>query len=380
MFGIYIHWPFCASKCPYCDFNSHVRQRIDQHVWADAYAREIEHYAALTEGKMVTSVFFGGGTPSLMEPDTAASVIAAIRKHWPMANDCEITLEANPTSIEADKFAGFRGAGIDRVSVGVQALNDADLKFLGRQHNKDQALRALDIARNTFDRYSFDLIYARPNQTPQAWETELREAMNYAGGHLSLYQLTIEKGTPFYTQYSRGDFSIPTNDEGGELYEITQRVLEDHGLPAYEISNHASEGQQSRHNLTYWRYYDYVGIGPGAHGRLTIDGKKVGTRGHRAPEIWLDKVAKDGHGSHPYEAIDTDQRFAEMLMMGLRLREGIKLSRFTEETGQSLETYIPQTKFQSMIDEGYITVTDTTITATQDGRQRLNGLLDYLLN
>ena len=380
MFGIYIHWPFCASKCPYCDFNSHVRERIDQHVWADAYAREIEHYAALTKGKMVTSVFFGGGTPSLMEPDTAASVIAAIRKHWPMANDCEITLEANPTSIEADKFAGFRGAGIDRVSVGVQALNDADLKFLGRQHNKDQALRALDIARNTFDRYSFDLIYARPNQTPQAWETELREAMNYAGGHLSLYQLTIEKGTPFYTQYSRGDFSIPTNDEGGELYEITQRVLEDHGLPAYEISNHASEGQQSRHNLTYWRYYDYVGIGPGAHGRLTIDGKKVGTRGHRAPEIWLDKVAKDGHGSHPYEAIDTDQRFAEMLMMGLRLREGIKLSRFAEETGQSLETYTPQTKLQSMIDEGYITVTDTTITATQDGRQRLNGLLDYLLN
>ena len=380
MFGIYIHWPFCASKCPYCDFNSHVRQRIDQHVWADAYAREIEHYAALTKGKIVTSVFFGGGTPSLMEPDTAASVIAAIRKHWPMANDCEITLEANPTSIEADKFAGFRGAGIDRVSVGVQALNDADLKFLGRQHNKDQALRALDIARNTFDRYSFDLIYARPNQTPQAWETELREAMNYAGGHLSLYQLTIEKGTPFYTQYSRGDFSIPTNDEGGELYEITQRVLEDHGLPAYEISNHASKGQQSRHNLTYWRYYDYVGIGPGAHGRLTIDGKKVGTRGHRAPEIWLDKVAKDGHGSHPYEAIDTDQRFAEMLMMGLRLREGIKLSRFAEETGQSLETYTPQTKLQSMIDEGYITVTDTTITATQDGRQRLNGLLDYLLN
>ena len=380
MFGIYIHWPFCASKCPYCDFNSHVRQRIDQHVWADAYAREIEHYAALTEGKMVTSVFFGGGTPSLMEPDTAATVIAAIRKHWPMANDCEITLEANPTSIEADKFAGFRGAGIDRVSVGVQALNDADLKFLGRQHSKDQALRALDIARNTFDRYSFDLIYARPNQTPQAWETELREAMNYAGGHLSLYQLTIEKGTPFYTQYSRGDFSIPTNDEGGELYEITQRVLEDHGLPAYEISNHAAKDQESRHNLTYWRYYDYVGIGPGAHGRLTIDGNKVGTRGHRAPEIWLDKVAKDGHGSHPYEAIDTDQRFAEMLMMGLRLREGIKLSRFTEETGQSLETYIPQTKFQSMIDEGYITVTDTTITATQDGRQRLNGLLDYLLN
>ena len=373
MFGIYIHWPFCASKCPYCDFNSHVRQRIDQHLWADAYACEIEHYAALTKGKIVTSVFFGGGTPSLMEPDTVATVIAAIRKHWPMANDCEITLEANPTSIEADKFAGFRGAGIDRVSVGVQALNDADLKFLGRQHNKDQALRALDIARNTFDRYSFDLIYARPNQTPQAWETELREAMNYAGGHLSLYQLTIEKGTPFYTQYSRGDFSIPTNDEGGELYEITQRVLEDHGLPAYEISNHASKGQQSRHNLTYWRYYDYVGIGPGAHGRLTIDGNKVGTRGHRAPEIWLDKVAKDGHGSHPYEAIDTDQRFAEMLMMGLRLREGIKLSRFTEETGQSLETYIPQTKLQSMIDEGYITV-------TQDGRQRLNGLLDYLLN
>ncbi|HIF25718.1 MAG TPA: coproporphyrinogen III oxidase [Micavibrio sp.] len=379
MFGIYIHWPFCASKCPYCDFNSHVRQRIDQHVWADAYTREIEHYAALTKDKIVTSVFFGGGTPSLMEPDTAATVIAAIRKHWPMANDCEITLEANPTSIEADKFAGFRAAGIDRVSVGVQALNDADLKFLGRQHSKDQALRALDIARNTFDRYSFDLIYARPNQTPQAWETELREAMNYAGGHLSLYQLTIEKGTPFYTQYSRGDFSIPTNDEGGELYEITQRVLEDHGLPAYEISNHASEGQQSRHNLTYWRYYDYVGIGPGAHGRLTIDGNKVGTRGHRAPEIWLDKVAKNGHGSHPYEAIDTDQRFAEMLMMGLRLREGIKLSRFTEETGQSLDTYIPQTKFQSMIDEGYITLTDTTITATQDGRQRLNGLLSYLL-
>lgn len=379
MFGIYVHWPFCAAKCPYCDFNSHVREHINQAVWADAYAREIAHYAALTEGKIVTSIFFGGGTPSLMEPDTAATVIAAIRKHWSMANDCEITMEANPTSVEADKFTGFRMAGIDRVSLGVQALNDSDLKFLGRQHDKQQALRALDIARNTFDRYSFDLIYARPRQTAANWETELREAITYAGEHLSLYQLTIEKNTPFYARHKRGDFTVPTNDEGGELYEITQRVLEENNLPAYEISNHAAAGQESQHNLTYWRYYDYVGIGPGAHGRLTLNGKKIGTRGHRAPEIWLDKVEKHGHGANPFEIIDTDQRFAEMLMMGLRLREGIQLKRFEDETGHTLHTYIPQNKLQYMIDEGYINISNTYITATQDGRQRLNGLLSYLL-
>lgn len=378
-FGIYIHWPFCASKCPYCDFNSHVRESVDQALWRDSLLAEIDTYAALTPGRTVTSVFFGGGTPSLMEPSTVGAVIDRVQRRWHIANDCEITLEANPTSVEADRFSAFRSAGVNRVSLGVQALNDKDLKFLGRRHDVAQALRALETARRHFDRYSFDLIYARPGQTEKDWEAELGQALGLSGGHLSLYQLTIEPGTPFYVQHRRGDFTIPDDDAAGGLYELTQAILEDAGLPAYEISNHAAAGQQSRHNLAYWRYDDYVGIGPGAHGRLTLDGKKQATRAHRAPEIWLEKVASQGHGSHKFEEIAPDQRFAEALMMGLRLKEGIALARLDEEAGRAWGQCLDAWRLKTLCDENMLALDDKTLRATPQGLQRLNSLLAYLL-
>ncbi|MBU0858346.1 MAG: radical SAM family heme chaperone HemW [Alphaproteobacteria bacterium] len=325
MFGIYVHWPFCASKCPYCDFNSHVREKIDEDAWREAYLREMRHYAQLTPGRMVDSIFFGGGTPSLMSAQTTQAIIDEVVKCWHVKNDIEITLEANPTSVEAEKFKAFRQAGVNRVSLGIQALNDPDLKFLGRQHNAAEAVAAIKIAASTFDRFSFDLIYARPQHTVEAWQAELNEALNYAVGHLSLYQLTIEPGTPFHTQHARGDFTIPNEDEGAALYEVTQSVLSDRGMPAYEVSNHARPGEESRHNLVYWRYGDYVGIGPGAHGRLTLDGVKHATRAHRAPEIWLERVQGGGHGAHPHETVAHNERLTEALMMGLRLQEGVPL-------------------------------------------------------
>ena len=378
-FGIYVHWPFCAAKCPYCDFNSHVAETIDHAAWRTAYAREIHHYAKLTKGRTVTSVFFGGGTPSLMESETAQVVIDEIAKHWSISNDCEITLEANPTSVETEKFRSFRKAGINRVSMGVQSLNEHDLHFLGRKHDAGQARAAIDSAQKVFDRYSFDLIYARPDQTAAAWEAELREAIKLAGDHLSVYQLTIEKGTPFYMQHERGEFKIPDEELAGDLYEVTQAVLEEAGMPAYEISNHARAGQESRHNLTYWRYTDYVGIGPGAHGRLTIDGMKQATRGHRAPDIWLQKVADHAHGSHDFETLTNNDRFVECLMMGLRLEEGVPVGRLEQEGGKPFTDLIVPAKIKALQDEGLLECDGKTIRATQAGLQRLNGVLSYLL-
>ncbi len=341
--------------------------------------REIDHYAALTPGRHVTSIFFGGGTPSLMEPDTVATVIDRIQRRWHLANDCEITLEANPTSIEAEKFRAFRQAGVNRVSIGVQALNDNDLRFLGRKHSVREALRALEIANENFDRFSFDLIYARPQQVVDDWQRELETALALARGHLSLYQLTIEQGTPFFTQYGRGEFTIPDDDGAGALFEVTQDCLAAAGLPAYEISNHAAAGQESRHNLAYWRYADYAGIGPGAHGRLTLDGIKYATRGHRAPEIWLARTTENGHGAHPFEVIAPDQRFAEALMMGLRLTEGIVLSRLSAEGGQPWAAYLDEARLKTLQDEGLLTLSGDRLTATPAGRQRLNAVLGYLL-
>lgn len=372
MFGVYIHWPFCASKCPYCDFNSHVRQSIDEDAWRMSYEREIAHYAALTPGRTVTSVFFGGGTPSLMDPRTAGAVIDAVAKHWRLAPEAEITLEANPTSVEAGKFAAFRGAGVNRVSVGVQALDDEDLKFLGRQHDAAEARIAIETARKHFDRYSFDLIYARPGMTPEKWRAELNEALLLAGGHLSLYQLTIEEGTPFYMRHARGEFVIPDQDGGGELFEITQEIMDAAGMPAYEISNHAAPGQESSHNLTYWRYGDYAGIGPGAHGRLTIGGRKEATRGHRAPEIWLERVAQHGHGAHPFETVDARQEFMERLMMGLRLREGVRLP-------DGWRAYLDERKVQTLVEERMLNAAEDKLQPTPAGMQRLEGILAYLL-
>lgn len=379
MLGIYVHWPFCAAKCPYCDFNSHVRDTIDHAAWREAYVREINHYAALTPGRTVTSVFFGGGTPSLMEPETVKVVIDQIKKSWKYDPDMEVTLEANPTSVEAAKFKGFRAAGVNRVSIGVQSLRDEDLSFLGRKHNRNEALQAIDLAKENFDRFSFDLMYARPRQKISDWVQELEEAVQLSVGHLSLYQLTIEEGTPFHTQFVRGDFMIPSEDLGGEFYEITQEVLEAAGLPAYEISNHARPGQESRHNLTYWRYTDYVGIGPGAHGRLTLGHGKVATRGHRAPEVWMERVRASGHGGHEHESVNPEQRWMESLMMGMRLREGVPFARLEKESGKSVDDILNPRKLKALAEEGLIALPGDAIIPTSAGMQRLNGVLGYLL-
>ena len=378
-FGIYVHWPFCAAKCPYCDFNSHVADSIDHDAWRSAYKSEIAYYADLTKDRTVTSVFFGGGTPSLMEPATAALVIDEIQRHWRISNDCEITLEANPTSVEAEKFKAFRTGGINRVSMGVQSLVERDLEFLGRKHDSLQAKAAIETAASVFDRYSFDLIYARPGQTPEMWERELREALTLAGDHLSLYQLTIEQGTPFYMRHGRGEFTIPDEDQGAALYEVTQAVMNEAGMPAYEVSNHARPGQESQHNLTYWRYTDYVGIGPGAHGRVTVDGVKQATRGHRAPDVWLERNAGHGHGGHEMEALSANDRFTECLMMGLRLQEGVPVERLEREGGKSFADLIDRKKIEALRKEGLLEFSGVTLSATSEGLQRLNGVLGYLL-
>ncbi len=378
-FGIYIHWPFCKAKCPYCDFNSHVREGIDQQRWRIALLQELDYYANATAGRTVTSVFFGGGTPSLMDPATTAALIDRIQQRWSVADGVEITLEANPTSVEAGRFQAFRSAGVNRVSLGIQALDDASLRFLGRQHDCAEALGAIALAAQTFDRFSFDLIYARPDQSVASWQAELSRALDFAVGHISLYQLTIEKGTAFYPAYLRHAFQIPDEDLAGALYEATQDLLNTAGLPSYEISNHARPGEESRHNLTYWRYGEYVGIGPGAHGRLTLDGVKHATRAHRAPEIWLEKVARHGHGGHAPEILTADARATELLMMGLRLTEGVARTRLVEETGRDLDALVDANRLKNLVEGGFLEVDTSTLRATREGRQRLNTVLSMLL-
>jgi putative oxygen-independent coproporphyrinogen III oxidase len=382
-FGIYVHWPFCKAKCPYCDFNSHVRAAIDEAAWRQSYLRELAHFAALTPDRNVSSIFFGGGTPSLMDPGTAQAVIDAVARHWHVADDIEVTLEANPTSVEAGKLSDFRQAGINRVSLGIQALDDRELKFLGRQHNAGEALAALDLAANTFDRFTFDLIYARPGQTPAAWREELIRALGFAADHISLYQLTIETGTVFEQAYARGDFQLPDEETQSALFEMTQEILGGAGMPAYEISNHARPGSESRHNLVYWRYGDYIGLGPGAHGRLTLDmngdGRKIATRQHRAPERWLEMVAAQGHATRQQDEIARDARLAEMVMMGLRLAEGIPLSRFVAETGEEMSACLDPARLERLVAGGFLSVTGDRLLATADGRQRLNAVLGELL-
>jgi putative oxygen-independent coproporphyrinogen III oxidase len=378
-FGIYIHWPFCKSKCPYCDFNSHVRDSIEQERWRQALLAELDHYAGETGGRSVESIFFGGGTPSLMDPRTAAALIGRIADRWDLAAGAEITLEANPTSVEAGRFRDFRAAGVNRVSLGVQALDPAALRFLGRGHDVDEALAALDLARTIFPRFSFDLIYARPGQTIAAWRDELDRALALAGDHLSLYQLTIEPGTAFAPAHARGDFTLPDEDLGASLYELTQERLAAAGLPSYEISNHARPGGQSRHNLVYWRYGDYLGIGPGAHGRLTLSGEKFATRQLRAPETWLTGVEQRGHGTQERIAVSAAERLEEMLMMGLRLAEGIPRGRFHRETGGEIEAALDADRITRLAEGGFLTLDGERLRATAAGRQRLNALLAALL-
>jgi len=336
-FGIYIHWPFCAAKCPYCDFNSHVRhQKIDQGRFVKAYLKEIAHMAALAPNRTVTSVFFGGGTPSLMEVDTVSTILEAVAGHWHMADDCEISLEANPSSVEAARFRGYRAAGVNRVSLGVQSLDDEQLKFLGRLHNVSEAKRAIEIARETFPRLSFDLIYARPNQTIEGWEHELNQAINLSADHLSLYQLTIEQETPFWDLRERGKLKPPPTEQAARLYEATQEITASRGLPAYEISNHAVPGAECRHNMTYWRYGDYAGIGAGAHGRLTANDGKHAIICEKHPETWLEKVENHGHGIIIDELLTTEAMGDEFLLMQARVREGFQPERYLELTGREI--------------------------------------------
>ena len=376
-FAVYVHWPFCLSKCPYCDFNSHVRDSRDEAGWRAALLAELDHYASLTPGRLVTSIFFGGGTPSLMAPATTQAVIERIAARWPLAAGAEITLEANPNSVEAQRFAGFRAAGINRVSIGVQALDDASLRFLGRGHSVSEARAAIGAAQKSFERYSFDLIYARPGQTLAGWRAELREALALAGDHLSLYQLTIEPGTAFHAAHARGDFVLPDDALGAALYQTTQEELERAGMPAYEISNHARPGGESRHNLVYWRYEDYVGVGPGAHGRLTLDGEKRATRQERAPETWIARVAERGHATAETRAVPAREAAEEALLMGLRLSEGIDPARFARQTGTALDDAVDAARLERLIGAGYV-VRDTALRATPAGRRVLNSVIAEL--
>jgi putative oxygen-independent coproporphyrinogen III oxidase len=360
-FGVYVHWPFCLSKCPYCDFNSHVRHNgIDEERYVRAFAAEIATTAQRAPGRIVSSIFMGGGTPSLMKPETVGAILDTIGKHWNVAADVEVTLEANPTSVEATRFAGYRAAGVNRVSLGVQALDDASLKELGRLHTAQEALDAVKIARRAFERYSFDLIYARPRQTAAEWRAELSRAIDEAAEHLSLYQLTIEQDTPFATLHAAGKLVIPDDDNARALYDLTQEIADARGLPAYEISNHARPGAECRHNLVYWRYHEYAGVGPGAHGRLVIDGKRHAIATERRPESWLMRVEAGGHGVIEDETLLTSEQADEFLLMGLRLAEGIDPQRFTALSGHSLDA----ARIAALGAEGFVE-------ATSDGHLRV---------
>jgi oxygen-independent coproporphyrinogen-3 oxidase len=378
-FGLYVHWPFCLSKCPYCDFNSHVRDGVDPERWEAALLAELDHFAAETNGRELTSVFFGGGTPSLMAPATVAALLDRAIAHWPAVPDLEITLEANPTSAEASRLADFRAAGVNRVSLGVQALDDADLRVLGRGHDAADAVAAVRLAARTFDRYSFDMIYARPGQTVAGWRRELTEALALADGHLSAYQLTVEPGTAFLGSVARGELALPDEDTAAALYETTWEITAAAGLPAYEISNHARPGEECRHNLTYWRMGDYVGVGPGAHGRLSLGGRVLATRTHRAPEVWLERVEARGHGEHPREPVEGPSLAADLLMMGLRLTEGVSRSRFRAACGGEPEDAVDGVALGRLSAAGLLETDDAGLRATPEGRLRLNAVLGALL-
>ena len=374
-FGLYLHWPFCQAKCPYCDFNSHVVAQIDQKAWEQAYLSEIERVGAETEGRVLRSVFFGGGTPSLMDAVLVDAVLTKVRDTWPMANDIEITLEANPTSVEAGRFAGYRDAGVNRVSMGIQALNDADLKALGRLHTAREAMAAFDIARTVFDRVSFDLIYARQGQTLASWQAELRQALGMAIDHLSLYQLTIEEGTAFGDRYAVGKLrGLPDEDLAADMYDATQEICAAAGFAGYEVSNHAQPGCESIHNRIYWRYGDYAGIGPGAHGRLTMGGVRHATETPLAPAVWLQQVQRTGSGEASRDVLSPDDQVAELLLMGMRLDEGVAVSRL-----DLAKRHVLSRNINEMIDEGLVCLDDGQLRLTPMGKPLLNAVLRGLL-
>jgi oxygen-independent coproporphyrinogen-3 oxidase len=371
-FGVYVHWPFCKAKCPYCDFNSHVRHGgIDERRFLGAYLNELRHFASLAPGRKVTSVFFGGGTPSLMRPASVGAILEAIAEHWNVERDAEITLEANPTSVEAENFAGYHAAGVNRLSLGIQALNDTSLKALGRQHTASEALAALSLAKRHFDRVSFDLIYAREGQTAHGWREELTRALDHAADHLSLYQLTIEDGTPFAARHAAGTLNVPNGGEARAMFLLTQELCETAGMPAYEVSNHARPGSESRHNLIYWRGHDYAGIGPGAHSRITIGGAKRALSTIKSPEGWLVEVEARGHGLETDDALTTEEAAEEYLLMGLRLSEGIDLARLAAINGSVLD----KGRVEALEVEGLLSRSGARLAATAKGRLVLNRLI-----
>ncbi len=374
-FGLYIHWPFCQAKCPYCDFNSHVVAQIDQTAWAAAYLSEIERIGAETEGRVLRSVFFGGGTPSLMDPDIVDAILTKVRSTWMIANDIEVTLEANPTSVETGRFAGYHDAGVNRVSMGIQALNDADLKALGRLHTAKEAMAAFDVARNVFDRVSFDLIYARQGQSLQAWEAELQQALRFGIDHLSLYQLTIEDGTAFGDRSAAGKLpGLPTGDTAADMYLLTQDICTAVGLAGYEVSNHARPGCESVHNQIYWRYGDYAGIGPGAHGRLTLKKQRYATDTPRQPAGWLAQVSAAGNGDAHRTALGAQDQWTEFLLMGMRLTEGVSLNRFSAYVS---DIFIKKIKYLCSIN--MVTYDGNQLALTAQGRPVLNAVLREML-
>ena len=368
-FGLYVHWPFCQAKCPYCDFNSHVKANVDQSAWALAYEKEIARIAEETSGRTLSTVFFGGGTPSLMLPETVDRILSAARASWPSVNDLEVTLEANPTSIEAKRFAAYADLGVNRVSIGVQSLRDSDLRRLGRLHSAEEARNSVRLAHEMFERVSFDLIYARQDQSLEEWRHELDEALDIARGHLSLYQLTIEPGTAFGDRFSRGKLAgLPEEELSADMYELTQEVTSAAGLPAYEVSNHAGPGQESQHNLIYWRSHDWIGVGPGAHGRYSIDGARVATETHLGPGAWMNAVNKGKGESLRYTLSQADAE-AERIMMGLRLSEGLPES--------SLQEYLIKINYLEEI--GLLSKAGGNVVTTRNGRMVLNAVIKEIL-
>jgi oxygen-independent coproporphyrinogen-3 oxidase len=376
-FGIYIHWPFCAAKCPYCDFNSHVAKSIDQSSWKNAYLREIDRYAELTSGRVLNSVFFGGGTPSLMPPETVHEILERIHAHWPKANNFECTLEANPTSVDAGRFAGYATAGVNRISMGIQSLRDDDLIALGRMHTVAEAKQAFDIARDNFDRVSFDLIYARQHQEPESWRIELKEALSMAVDHISAYQLTIEQGTAFGDRYNRGLLKgLPEDENAERMYDITQEECAAAGMPRYEVSNHAAPGQESIHNQVYWKYGDYIGIGPGAHGRITTPQGRYSTETHLSPEIWKNSVYERKKNIESWTHLSADDQLSEFVLMGMRMASGISVHRLNELSNGSFK----HAKLSDLIEMDMIGKSDGLLFATQSGTKLLNRVIYHILD
>lgn len=381
--SIYIHWPFCVSKCPYCDFNSHVREKIDQATWQQALLKEIKLWKGKVGDKRIKSIFFGGGTPSLMAPQTVEALIESINHHFTCDNNMEITLEANPSTVEYNRFKDFRKAGINRVSIGVQSFDEDELKFLGRKHSADEAKKAIHSAQDIFDRYSFDLIYALPNQTLESWEKALREAIPYTNNHISLYQLTIEKETAFYNAHARGDFILPSEELSAQMYELTDKIMEEHDMPAYEVSNYGKDF--SEHNMVYWRYQDYLGIGPGAHGRITLDNNRYATYNYKLPETWLSEVMNNNNGTQTTDLIDPHAAFYEFMLMNLRITEGVSIERIAEYKNIKYENNLNVLisifpRIGHILEQEFLVIQDGYLKPTLKGRQRLNAILNYILH